>query len=156
MLALEGAAGETSRARSARLRERSYDVISDADLRDIGTYFGNDPGDLVTKHRRGWNDIVRGEEQVGVTQPGRLHVDENFVPNRRGDVYNLEVEPTTERVNYKRLHVWPPTVAFSRPSVPTRLEEEPWAGALPASRLAAFPESVWSLVSSCRSSHSWV
>jgi hypothetical protein len=156
MLALEGAAGETPRARSARLRERSYNVISDVDLHDIGTYFGNDPGDLVTKHRRNRNDIVSGEEQVGVTQPGRLHVDEDFVPNRRGDVYNLEVESTTKRVNYKRIHVWPPTVAFNRPSAPKRPEEELWAGALPASRLTVFPESVWPLVSSCRSSPSRV
>ena len=105
MLALEGAAGETSRARSARLRERSYDVISDADLRDIGTYFGNDPGDLVTKHRRGWNDIVCGKEQVGVTQPGCSHLDEDFAPDRRGNVQVLEFESTTECVNYKRLHL---------------------------------------------------
>ena len=104
MLALEGAAGQTSGARPARLRERAYDVISDSDLRDIGTYFGNDPGDLVTKHRRGRNNIVSGEEQVGVTQPGRSHVDENFVPNRRGDVHILEVEPATECVEYERLH----------------------------------------------------
>jgi hypothetical protein len=156
MLALEGAAGETSRARTARLRERSYDVISDVDLHDIGTYFGNDPGDLVTKHRWDWNDMVRGEEHVGVTQPGRLHVDENFVPNRRGDVYNLEVEPTTECVDYKRIHVWPPTVVFTRPSAPKRLEEEPWTGALPASRLVVFPESVSPLAFSCRSSASRV
>jgi hypothetical protein len=112
MLALEGATEETSRAYSARLRERAYDVTSDADLRDIGSYFSNDPGDVVTKHRRGRNNIVSGEEQVGVTQPGRSHVDEDFVPNRRGDVHILEVEPASKRVYYKRLHVWPPTVVF--------------------------------------------
>jgi hypothetical protein len=112
MLALEGAAGKTAHARSARLRERAYDVVSDADLGDIGTYFGDDAGDLVTKHRRGRNNIVSGEKQVGMTQPGRSHVDQNFVPNWRGDVHILEVEPATKRVYYKRLHVWPPTVAF--------------------------------------------
>ena len=104
MLALEGAAGEASRARSARLRERSYDVISDADLRDIGTYFGNDPGDLVTKYRRGWNDIVRGEEQVGVTQPGRLHVDENFATSWRGDLHVFEIKPTAQRIQDECFH----------------------------------------------------
>jgi hypothetical protein len=42
-------------------------VISDADLRDIGTYFGNDPRNLVTKHRGQWNDIVCSEQKVGMT-----------------------------------------------------------------------------------------
>ena len=63
MLALEGAAGKTPRARSARLRERAYDVVPDADLGDIRTYLGNDPGNLVAKHRRGRNNVVSGEEQ---------------------------------------------------------------------------------------------
>ena len=61
MSALEGAAGQTSSARSARLRERAYDVISDTDLRDIGTDCGHDPRDLVTKHRGCRNEIVSGE-----------------------------------------------------------------------------------------------
>jgi hypothetical protein len=67
MSALEGAARYATGAGSARLRERSYDVIFDTDLRDIGTYFGNHPGDLVTKYRRSGNDIVSSEQQVGVT-----------------------------------------------------------------------------------------
>ena len=36
MLALEGAAGQASSARSARLRERTHDVIADVELRDVG------------------------------------------------------------------------------------------------------------------------
>jgi len=50
MSALEGAAGQTSTARPARLRERAYDVISETDLGDVGTDGGHDPRDLVTKH----------------------------------------------------------------------------------------------------------
>jgi hypothetical protein len=87
-------------------------VISDADLRDIGTYFGNDPGNLVTKHGRSRSDIVSGEQQVGVTQPRRLHIDENFASYRLGNVHILEFEPSTDCIKYKRLHVRPPTVAF--------------------------------------------
>jgi hypothetical protein len=74
----------------------------------------------MTKHRRGRNNIVSGEEQVSVTQTGRLHVDENFAPNGRGDIYVLEIEPTTERIQHKRLHVWPPAVPLSRAGVPER------------------------------------
>jgi hypothetical protein len=51
---------------------------------------------------------VRGEQQVGVTQPGRFHIDENFTSNWRGDVHIFEIEPTTECVKYKRFDVWPP------------------------------------------------
>ena len=46
-------------------------------------------------------------KQVGVTQPGRLHVDENFATDRRGDVHVLEIKPVTECVQDKCLHVWP-------------------------------------------------
>ena len=53
-------------------------MISDTELRDIGTDRGHNPRNLVTKHRRRWNDIVSSEKQVGVTQPGRSHLDKNF------------------------------------------------------------------------------
>jgi hypothetical protein len=102
--ALKGAAGKTSSARPASLRERTHDVISDTDMRYVGADSRHDTGDLVTKHRWRRSDIVSGEQQVGVTQSGRLHLDENFAPNRRGDVHILEVEPATECVYYKRLH----------------------------------------------------
>ena len=88
--------------------ERTYDVISDTELRDVRTDCSHDPRDLVTKHRRRWNEIVSSEQHVGVTQPGRSHVDENFAPDGRGDVHVLEIEPATERVNHKRLHASSP------------------------------------------------
>ena len=59
----------------------------------------------MAEHARSRNDIVRSEKQVGVTQPGRSHLDEDFASDRRGNVHVLEFEPTTECVNYKRLHL---------------------------------------------------
>ena len=56
-------------------------MISDADLGDIGTYFGNDPRNLVTKHRGHWNDVECSNEKVVMTQSGGLHVDQNFAPD---------------------------------------------------------------------------
>jgi len=50
---------------------------------------------------------VGGEEKASVTQPGRSHIDQNFAPNRRGDVHVLEIEPTTDCVKHKRFHVRP-------------------------------------------------
>ncbi|HWW87422.1 MAG TPA: hypothetical protein VNZ26_27680, partial [Vicinamibacterales bacterium] len=73
--ALKGAPGQTSSTRPASLRERAYDVISDTDLRDVGSGCGYDPRDLVTEHGRHRDEIVRGKQQVGVTKPGRLYVD---------------------------------------------------------------------------------
>jgi hypothetical protein len=43
-----------------------------------------------------------------MTQSGRSYLDENFAPNRRGNVHILEVEPAAECVNYERLHWWSP------------------------------------------------
>jgi hypothetical protein len=47
-------------------------VISDTELCDIRTQCKHYPRNLVTKHRRRWNDIVSSEKEVGVTQPKRL------------------------------------------------------------------------------------
>ena len=85
--------------------ERTYDVVANLNLRDVGTYRGDDPRDLVAEHARSWNDIVRSEKQIGVTQPRRSHLDEDFAPDRRGNVYVLDFEATTECLNYKRLHL---------------------------------------------------
>jgi hypothetical protein len=100
MGALKGAGRLTSSAHTARLHERTCDVISDTEQRNIWTDCGHDSGDLVAKYRRGRNEIVSGEQQIGVTQAGCLHVDESFAPNRRGDVYVFEIESAPERVNY--------------------------------------------------------
>lgn len=70
---MEGAAGETSSAPSARLRERPYDVIVDVYLRDVRTCCCRDPCDLMTQHRRRRRDIVSGEQKVRMTQ-ARVHV----------------------------------------------------------------------------------
>jgi hypothetical protein len=118
-------------------------VISDADLRYVGADCRHDPSDLVTKHRRRRNEIVGGKEQVSVTQPRRSYVYENFVPNGRGDVHILDVEPTTDSVEYKRLHVRPPASLQSlrttwRPKAANRAISWRFAG----SRLAGLPKSV--------------
>jgi hypothetical protein len=83
---------------AARLRERANDVVSDMDLCDFGTDDGHDRRDLVAEHCGRRNEIVSGEQQVGVTQPGRLHIDVNFTSDRHGNVHILEVEPTTNCV----------------------------------------------------------
>src|SRR5260370_31111061 len=105
MCTLEGAARETSSARSARLRQRTYDVISDTELRDVRTHFSHYPGNLMTKHRRRWNDIVSSKKQVGVAQPRGLHVDQDFASHRRCDVNVLEIEASTECIKDKCLHL---------------------------------------------------
>jgi hypothetical protein len=76
---LEGASGLASRARSTRLHKRAHDMIADAELCDIRANLGDDPRDLMAEYCR--NDIVRGEQKIGVTQPGCLHLNENFAPN---------------------------------------------------------------------------
>ena len=81
-------------------------MISDTELRDIRTDCSHDPCDLVTKHRWRWNDIVSGEKQVGMTQPRRLHVDEDFASDRRSDVNVFEIKPMTERVQDQCFHIW--------------------------------------------------
>jgi hypothetical protein len=124
------------------LRERTYDVISDTHLRDIGTDGSHNPRNLVTKNRGRRYDIVSSEKQVGVTQPRGLYVDEDLASDRRSDVNVFEIEASSECVKYKRLHLWPPCSYPRTNLVSKQPGDEPWAGALPASRLAVFPESV--------------
>ncbi len=78
------------------------------ELRDIRTHRSHDPRNLVTKHRRRRDNIVSCKQQVGVAQPRRLHIDENFASYRRGDLNVLEIESSTECIKYKCLHFRPP------------------------------------------------
>jgi hypothetical protein len=68
MVALERAAGETSRATAACLRERPYDVFAAVDLRDVRANGGHDSCDFVPQHRGYWHDVVGGEQEVRVTE----------------------------------------------------------------------------------------
>jgi hypothetical protein len=86
MFALEGAAGDTPGTRSARLHKSPDDVISDPELRDLGADLSDDPRDLMAQHDRWGNDFVGREQDVSVTEPGRLHIDQDLTPDRRGDV----------------------------------------------------------------------
>jgi hypothetical protein len=65
------------------------------ELRDVWTHRSHDPGNLMTKHRRRRDDIVSSKQQVGVAQARRLHIDEHFAPQRRGDLNVLEIESST-------------------------------------------------------------
>jgi hypothetical protein len=62
VLTLEGPAGETSWTRSARLGQRPYDMVSDMELGDIGTYLSDDSRHLVPQDSRCGNDIVSREQ----------------------------------------------------------------------------------------------
>ena len=95
---------------------------------------------------------MRGEQYVGVTQPGGLHVDENFASNRRGDVHILEVEPTTDTIEYKRLH---PRLPYSRfePTSRSRAAGGAMGWRFAGSRLAGFAKR-WPQVGCCRRSRS--
>src|SRR5260370_26433629 len=97
-------AGLAPRTQTAGLSERAYDVIPNAEFRDIGADFRHYPRDLMAKHGRCREDRVRGEEQVSMAQPGRSHIYQNFAPNRRGDVHILEIETTTPCVKSSRRH----------------------------------------------------
>src|SRR5580692_6992585 len=66
----------------------------------------------------------------------------------RGNVHVLAAEPTDECVEYKCLHLGPPRSCLEPTWCSEQSCEEPWAGAW----LASVPESVWPLVSSCRTS----
>jgi glucan phosphorylase len=80
-------------------------VISGAEFGHILTDLSYDPGNLVTQHRRRRDNIVSSEQQVRVAQARRFHVDENFVSYRRGDLNFFEIEASTYRVKYQRIHL---------------------------------------------------
>ena len=84
--ALKRAARQTSSARPARLGEGTHDVVAHPDLADVRTDGSHDARHLVPKHRRQRDEIVRGKQQVGVTQPGCPYVDEHFAADRGGDL----------------------------------------------------------------------
>ena len=98
-------------------------MIPDTDLRYFGADSRHNPGNLMTEHRRRPNEIVSGKEQIGVTQPGRLNVYENFAPNGRGYLHILEIEPTTDTVEHKCLHERPPYNRFEPTDRPRRPEK---------------------------------
>jgi hypothetical protein len=80
-------------------------VIPHTELHDFRTHCSHNACNLVTKHHRCWNDIVSSEKQVGVTQPGGFDIDEDFASDRPSDINVSEIEPATECVNYKCLHL---------------------------------------------------
>jgi hypothetical protein len=47
---------------------------------------------------------LSGKQQVGVTQPRGLYVDENFTSHRRANVHILKIEPSTDCIKHKCLH----------------------------------------------------
>jgi len=68
MKALKRAARQTAGAPAARLRKRPDDAVANTDLRHIGTDGGHDSGNFVAEDRRRRRDVMRGEEQVRMTQ----------------------------------------------------------------------------------------
>jgi len=73
-------------------------MVSDVELRDPGTDRSDDSRDFMAQNRRRWNNVVSCEEQIGMTQPGGLNIDQNFATHRLGDVDLFDVESTPERI----------------------------------------------------------
>ena len=84
-------------------------MISNMKLRGIRAYRSYDPRNLVTKHRRHRDNIVSSKQEVGVAQARRLHIHEDFASYRRGNLNVLEIEPSTECIYYKCLHLGLPS-----------------------------------------------
>jgi len=68
MKALKRAARKAPCASAAYLRKRPDDAIANMDLRHIGTEGGHDSGNFVAEDRRRRRDVMRGEQQVRMTQ----------------------------------------------------------------------------------------
>ena len=68
MKALKRAARKAPGASAAYLRKRPDDAVANMDLRHIGTDRGHDSGNFVAEDRRRRRDVMRGEEQVRMTQ----------------------------------------------------------------------------------------
>ena len=79
-------------------------MMADSELFDIRSDRRDGPRHFVAEN--GWhrNDIVRGEQQVGMAQPGRAHIDQHFASNRSCDLKVLQIEPVPQRVNDHCLH----------------------------------------------------
>jgi hypothetical protein len=86
------------------LAEGTYDVISDAKLRDIRPHANDDPGHLVAEHRRRRGELVRGEQEVGVAQPGCTNLDEDLAAYGSGDVHVFELESTADGIENECFH----------------------------------------------------
>jgi hypothetical protein len=87
-------------------------VVSDPQLRDLGAHGSHDSGDLVTKDRRRGNEVMRGEQEIGVTKPRRSHLNEDLAAHGSGDVDVVEVEPAADGIENERFHA-----ANMRPSL---------------------------------------
>ena len=56
-------------------------MIADSELCDIRANLDHDSGNLMAEYCWKWNDIVGGEQKIGMTKPGRTYLNKNFAPN---------------------------------------------------------------------------
>jgi hypothetical protein len=88
-------------------------MIPNTELSDIGADLSDDSRHLVAEHRWRRNDVVRGEQYVGVTESGRLHVDQNFAPHRGSDIDVFKIKSVSECIDDERFHPRHPYVQSS-------------------------------------------
>jgi hypothetical protein len=83
-------------------------VVTDANLGDRRAYGDDDPGEFVPEDRRHWvAQINGGDGVVGVAQPGRLDVDQDFTVDRFGDGDVLDDESGSGRIHDGCFHICP-------------------------------------------------
>jgi hypothetical protein len=80
-------------------------MLANTELGDITSDFGNDPRHLVAEYSRGWENVVRCEQDVSMAEPGCLYIDQHLASYWSGDVDVFDkIEPAPDRVDDKGFH----------------------------------------------------
>ncbi len=91
--AQRGAAVGTVVAVAAAGHEGTHDMIADLEALDVRAYFDDFAGRFMAQHHgRGPGTVAVDGGQIGMTQPGRMNLDEHFARLRRIELEGLDLE----------------------------------------------------------------
>lgn len=111
--------GPASNAVTTEDGQRHDHVISGDHFADFRADFAHHTGSLVPQDRgKMVGERAFEESQIGVTEPGGHHVDENLPSNRRGDIHLFDGERSANLAHHGCSHV-PDTIGGYHQAMPT-------------------------------------
>ena len=114
MKTLIGTAIETGLTVPAELDQRTDDMVTHHEVRDVRTNFGHHPGRLMTEDRRKRVAVViLSQMEIGVTETAGLHCDEDLPLDGLGEIDVLDGELPGMVSNHGCLHGIVPSNALS-------------------------------------------